>query len=248
MEWQARPVGKRPVRPGEILSFDGATEYDGDFSNKKVRILGAEGSRFIRCKFENTEAKNAQLGGGRIQSEYIECSFDGSKLPLFAGRARFERCTFRNADLSGWMCFAVEVVDCVFSGTIRDSFFNGTVPPGDRDIGRIKNEFHGNDFTHAQLIGVSFRTGIDLKAQLLPSGPEYLYLTDAPSTIRHLRAVVEEWKDAEKRTFANARLNVFENAVEGGQQQLLLRPADYPIRRPGHAELLELLKTAASIR
>jgi hypothetical protein len=34
------------------------------------------------------------------------------------------------------------------------------------------------------LIDVSFRTGIDLSQQRLPSGPDYLYLPNAAETMR----------------------------------------------------------------
>jgi uncharacterized protein YjbI with pentapeptide repeats len=107
-------------------------------------------------------------------SRYINCSFNRATITSIApGSARFEGCTFLDADLTHFLSHTVEFVDCEISGIVRQAFFSGTVPPDDvASLGRKTNEFRGNDFASATLVDVVFRTGIDLSLQKLPEGWE----------------------------------------------------------------------------
>ena len=49
---------------------------------------------------------------------------------------------------------------------------------------RRRNEFRDNDFAELELLDVSFRTGIDLDLQRLPSGQRYTLLPDAAGARR----------------------------------------------------------------
>jgi hypothetical protein len=83
---------------------------------------------------------------------------------------------------------------------MRHSFFNGTVPEDQRAfVGRERNEFRGNDFSGMKLEDVSFRIGIDLTQQCLPSGPEYLYLPEAAVAVQRARTEVVQWDDLDRR-------------------------------------------------
>jgi hypothetical protein len=138
-------------------------------------------------------------------------------------------------------------VDCVFSGKLRKTVFNGTVKPEDQSVvGRHTNEFRGNDFSRAKLEDVSFRTGIDLERQKLPEGPSYLYLPDAEAAIQAVRREVIAWSDLDLRQEAMATLNALTVELEGGQRQLLLdihKPADR-----GDRAVQELLKAFSGLR
>ena len=155
-------------------------------------MFSAVGCRFEGCIFNDINTLNAGFGNGQEQSEYINCSFDNARMDrIGGGLARFVGCTFRNVDIGDWICFAVELVDCTFSGKISNAIFNGTVPARYRKfVGREKNEFKGNDFSAMEFMEVAFRTGIDLTKQRLPSGPEYVYLPDAASTVTRARQSV----------------------------------------------------------
>jgi len=164
------------VDPNSIrrLVFD-HEELDGsDFSGRHLDQFVSIGSRFQSCRFAKMRIDDGSFGAGRETSEYLDCTFDGSMIrSAVGGNYRFVRCSFRNIDLRDWFCFCVEVVDCVFTGTLRKVVFNGTVPKDQRkDAGRERNRFEGNDFSGAVLIDVDFRTGIDLHRQKFPPGFE----------------------------------------------------------------------------
>ena len=119
------------------------------------------------------------------------------------------------------LAFAVEFVECVFSGRGEKIVFNGTVPERSRAAaGRAVNEFRDNDFAEMQLRDISFRTGIDLTKQKLPSGPDYIYVGEARVAIARTRAIVSQWDDDKQRTSALALLRRLDSEAERGQEQL----------------------------
>jgi hypothetical protein len=169
------------------------------------------------------------FGAGHDLSEYLDCQFDASHIRFGpGGNARFVHCSFRDVDLQEWMCSTVELVDCTFSGVLRSAIFHGAVPP-DRQkvVGRVRNEFSGNDFSACRLVDVGFRSGIDLDAQVLPRGPEYLYLRRAEQAVAATRKRVEAWDDPSKRSQVAGFMRLLELNVAGGQKQLLLSADTY---------------------
>ena len=141
------------------LVIDGESLIHEDYSGIRLQNLSVIGSSFDHCSFERISVKSASLGSGRRLSVYRDCSFDGARMQFFAGGVcRFERCSFRDVVLRRWFCIEVEFVNCVFSGRLIGSVFNGTVPEGDREwVGRELNEFWGNDFSQTSLEDVGFR-------------------------------------------------------------------------------------------
>lgn len=202
--------------------FDRSRLADSDFSGRTLSRFTSVGSTFERCRFDGARLTSVGFGSGKETSLYRDCSFDRARLTMVpGGYARFENCSFRNVDIRQWFCFAVELVNCTFTGRIRKAFFNGTVPEDDRDVaGRTRNEFRGNDFSGCRLDDVAFRTGIDLRAQRLPDGPPYLYLYDAASVIPEVRRHVVVLEDLQLRKAALPILQTWELELEGGQQQL----------------------------
>jgi uncharacterized protein YjbI with pentapeptide repeats len=201
-----------------------------DYSYRKLMQFGTIGSCLEKCKFDGAQIDCAQFGAGREMSEFIDCSFDGARMEMGPGGcARFVRCSFRDVSLHNWMCFEVELIDCVFSGRLRRGIFNGTVRAEKRVfLGREHNEFHGNDFSNMDLIDVTFRTGIDLTQQRLPSGSEYLYLTDAAAAVERAKSGLIGWQgDQELRRVALVIVDGLQKSVERGQRQMLLRADDY---------------------
>jgi hypothetical protein len=100
-------------------------------------------------------------------------------------------------------------VDCVFAGRVENSKFSGRpwgpwapllVPP------RAKNEFRGNDFRGAGLAYVSFSHGIEIDAQLWPTGPDYARIRDLPRAIERVRRDVATDANEKRR---HARLAAF---------------------------------------
>jgi hypothetical protein len=224
-----RVVGRGKIDPKKSVVLSREKLREADFSGRRLEYFSSEASRLEACRFDKARIESASFGAGRAPSEYLECSFDGARIRFGPGGfARFVRCSFRDVDLRDWFCFAVELVDCVFTGRLRHSFFNGTVPEDQRAfVGRKGNEFRGNDFSGMKLEDVSFRTGIDLTQQRLPSGPEYIYLPDPATAVQRARAEVVHWDDLDRRREAMVFINGLEEDVEKGQRQLLLRPDDY---------------------
>jgi hypothetical protein len=229
MSFHARSAGRTPIDHNSHIVLDHEDLRSVDFSRRRLAQFSAVGSRLRSGRFDNTRIESASFGAGREPSEYIECSFDGSHIRFGpGGYARFVRCSFRNVDLRDWFCFAVELIDCTFTGRLRRAFFNGSVPEDKQAVlHRERNEFRGNDFVDMNLLDVGFRTGIDLTKQRLPTGPSYLFVADATSAVQRARSEVIGWEELEVRQLAIAIIKTLEDAVQGGQQQLLLRAENY---------------------
>src|SRR6185436_16498701 len=88
-----------------------------DYSNRKLMQFSAVGCRFEACDFSGVDITDASFGAGQLQSEYYECNFNDARMHMSAGGyARFVRCSFQDVDIRHWTCFAVELIDCAFSG------------------------------------------------------------------------------------------------------------------------------------
>jgi hypothetical protein len=216
-----------------------------DYRGLELLQFSAEGMRFERCAFDGSVIRSGSFGAGQATSEYVGCSFNDAKIHMGpGGYARFVDCTFENVAIDSWLCFAVELVGCSFSGQLRKAVFNGCVPPEKRNIaGRSTNQFEGNDFSRAELLDVAFRTSIDLSKQRLPSSPEYTYLEDAPSTVRQARRAFNALDDPEERKRVRGVLAVMEEDVAAGQSQLIIRVNDYP--RASRPPIQRLLQAAS---
>ncbi|RLK22579.1 hypothetical protein DER29_0414 [Micromonospora sp. M71_S20] len=243
-----------------------------DYSAQGLTGLVGIGACFERCRFEGLRFQDVALGSGMELSQYVECSFDGAVLTGTAGYSQFVGCTFREAEIRDLTANYLEIVDCVFTGRIRSTTFWGAPPPGSAEgfasdlaflakQGRTEppgyralalresNEFHGNDFSEADLIGVAFRYGVDLSRQRLPTASDYLYLPDAETALhRALSLLADQPADDLHARVERSLRRMLDREVGNGQRQLLFREADYKSRgvlKP-HARLMfELLRKAA---
>ncbi|MFA4965659.1 MAG: hypothetical protein WC709_08515 [Thermoleophilia bacterium] len=247
MQWRVRAWRRDPnERPLNRRLFERAELVGEDLSDLTLEQFYADGSRFRECHFERMVVASAVLGSNHsgAASEYLECVFDGARLTMASdGYSRFVRCSFRDVVITDWICFSLELVDCDFTGArLEECVFNGEVPRKDaRRLKRTRNEFHGNDFSGAELIGNDFRTGVDLSLQKLPQGPDYFYVPDLAEAVRIGRAHMADFDDSELRENVEVELNLAEENVGGGQLQALFRPKDIPARdRGGLNALIEL--------
>jgi uncharacterized protein YjbI with pentapeptide repeats len=226
----------------EHQNLDGA-----DFSGRRFLNFTAVASAFVDCRFDRSTFKQACFGGGTGQSSYLRCSFDQTRITAVApGNARFERCNFSGSVLTEFFAHDVEMIGCSFSGTFKKGLLHGR--PLEPDVvGRSQNSFYDNDFRAMDLQDVSFRNGIDLDRQLLPSGPPYLFVPSAENAVAEARADVLAWRDLEARRAALAILQGLESDVEGGQRQLLYRADTFGGRMRKAAEAVaELLARHAA--
>jgi len=204
------------------------TLTDESFAGRAFDDLTSTNCTFVRCDFSGISARQASLGGGNEHSRYDSCVFDGARLRMStAGHATFVNCSFRGAVITDWECHAVSLIDCVFTGRLRNCTFDGRLPDDYRAyLGRDDNEIRGNDFTGAAMAKVYFLRGVDLAAQRLPTGPEYFHLADAPAAVAGVRAEIETWP-AEKRRTAEFFLRGFDRMIADGQRQIFGRRDDY---------------------
>jgi len=229
MRIEAKSKGRITIRDDQRVVLDHARLYGENYSDRNLMQFASIASRLEGCHFNNTSIQSAAFGSGREMSEFIDCIFNGARMNMGPGGfARFVRCSFRNVEIRNWICFAVEMVDCKFSGRLQTAIFNGRVKEDMQAMaGRLYNEFYGNDFSEMELVDVTFRTGIDLTKQILPSGKNYLYLPDAITAVNRAKAQLIGWDDPQNRRIAMAFIKALEYTLAGGQHQMLLRASDY---------------------
>jgi hypothetical protein len=156
---------------------------------------------------------------------YQDCRFDFSRMREAAGGpARFERCSFESVRIDLFLCHATEFVDCRFSGRL-----SGYLTGRRQMIGRLvcaETRTNSAAMTFlAPLCDLSFRTGIDLSLQKLPTAPEkYFYSRRPELCIRALREKASVWRpdDPEDRKEVFSFIQVLEWELEGGQKELLI--------------------------
>ncbi len=228
MRIEARSKGRITITADQRVVLDHARLDSENYSGRTLLQFASIGSHLRACNFDKVRIQSASFGSGRETSEFVECTFNGARMDMGPGGfSRFVRCSFQDVTVRNWICFAVEMIDCTFSGRLDTAIFNGAVLEDEQAlIGRASNEFHGNDFSAMDFRDVSFRTGIDLTKQILPSGEDYLYLPRAASAVAQAKSRVARWDDGEMRRGAGAMIQGLEYALLGGQQQLLLRASN----------------------
>ncbi|HEX8525019.1 MAG TPA: hypothetical protein VF669_22400 [Tepidisphaeraceae bacterium] len=249
MKYEARLVNQVGLPQDQRVVLDHVRLTGQDYSGRKLMQFCTIGCRLERCRFAGACIEDAQFGAGREMSEYIECVFDSAQLIGLGGRCRFVGCSFRDIEGSNWIFNKAEVINCTFTGRLRKAIFSGTVPQQfQADLGRERNEFRGNDFSGIELIDVTFRAGIDLTKQRLPSGHQYLYLPNASDAVNRAKAEVVNWPDSKDRRTAVAILDGLAADVQSGQRQLLLRADEYygfkSLTREGVEKALALLRSS----
>lgn len=214
-----------------VLLLDRVTVRDADFRHAAFDRFSPNGCVFERCDFRS-EAFGEQwqaLFTSRRQGVFRDCRFDGADLSgVRPGQTRFERCSFADANLDGWLSACAEFVDCRFSGRLRGVTFHGRPwGPGIQrlDPARATNAFRGNDFTNADLLNTVFVNGIDVRAQTWPAGDDYVVVDRIHQRFTRGRQRVLEWRDHESRNDALSMLQEIA-FVYGQQREILARRVD----------------------
>jgi uncharacterized protein YjbI with pentapeptide repeats len=166
---QRKPrVDLTSVDPNFLRKSHRAQDWSGQQFDNFVPV----GCAFDSCSFQACNFVRACFGGGMEDTRYVNCTFDRSFIRAKApGNATFESCSFLNVEVIEFLGHAIEMINCKFTGVIRNTFFNGQIlADAAAELGRERNRFEGNDFSGARFLDVSFRTGIDLSKQKLPIG------------------------------------------------------------------------------
>ena len=225
-----RAGGRFEMPDGGRVEFRGARFREVDFRDLRFHLFIGNASVFTDCNFQKVRIDAGHLGN-LGQTVFEGCRFDRANLvgvdPLYA---RFERCNFDNANLREWRAYGAEFVDCHFAGRIVEAKFGGRLSPSVAtriQPPRIRNEFRGNDFRDATLVACSFFDGIDLSAQVLPAGDEYILLDRISDRILKVRSEIAGWKDDQAREAALLMLLVIEPETRG-QDYFFARREDLP--------------------
>jgi hypothetical protein len=175
------------------------------FSGLRLHHFAAERARFVDCDFSRIEVEWLPFFGGA--STFVGCNFTGARIADL-DRVRLEGCDFSYAKLDGWFTWRADIIGCRFAGPLRRVVFVGHSP----DESRRRNDIRGNDFREAEFDDVDFRTGtgIDLDAQLLPSGPEYVRIRSIEIAAQKARAILSAWDDSGRQAEALAAVDRIE--------------------------------------
>lgn len=236
-------------RGGRSLVTHGGRIVDEDFSGRHLEQFSPDGTAFVRCRFDGVVIDSASFGAGMRDSRYVDCSFNGARLRMFSvGFARLERCSFEDVRIRDFFATGLELVECVFSGRMERGWLDAGVLEEDAvELGRERNEIRGNDFSRLKFVDFGFAGGVDLTAQKLPAGPEYVYIGDFPAAVRRAREAMLAESDLDLRREAFSFIQLWEMEVRGGQRQQLLREADYSRNaRPVFRRLVETMTTPSS--
>jgi uncharacterized protein YjbI with pentapeptide repeats len=214
--------------PATTVLLRDQTVAGEDFSRQKLDRFMAVNCVFTRCDFSGVAAKEFVFGGGKQPSSYVDCVFDGARLTgTGADIASLRSCSFRGVRISKWECRTVDLIDCTFTGTLRDCVFDGV--PLKRlaeQRGKAENTLTGNDFSGCELIGVDFNAGVDLDRQKLPTGPAYLWIAELGPAVTALSAAAADWGTADP-SGARAVVSFLGKAADKGQASFFARVADY---------------------
>jgi uncharacterized protein YjbI with pentapeptide repeats len=222
-------IGKAEIDPNELLTVKKQNLKKADFSRRKLKDFCSINSHFEDCNFENMRVDCFRTGSGLELSEYINCSFDGSRFKkVMAGYARFINCTFRNTVIKDMFSFQADFINCIFSGKMKGVVINGSVPKEMRlAFGKEKNEIYGNDFSGVEMDDVGFRTGVDLSQQKLPESDDYLYLPNSAIILNQAKEIIiNEWPDSGMKEWALAQIQGAQDDVARGQNQILFNRND----------------------
>ena len=232
----------------EAFSFKDATVADTEVVGGSFHHYYDIRSTFDRCTFRGTKFRGGTFGSVRPpepQIVYRDCVFDAVQI----GRGvqfhdvRFERCQFRRGRIEGLISRQCEFVDCTFSGRLVDCEFEATTTrvPG---AVRPTNEFRGNDFSQADIVGGGFLFGIDLDDQVLPTGDDYLVLDHPAAREAAVTRMVEAWPPSAERELA---LRVLEPwPPTASQRKVLIRRCRYLASNPALGK--RLLRALVDVR
>jgi uncharacterized protein YjbI with pentapeptide repeats len=185
-----------------------------DFSGIRFERFRAEACVFVDCNFSRITSRTGGTLGYYPGSTYVGCNFHKADLRRISpGWARFERCAFTDVRMRDWMADNASFVDCVFSGRIVRSAFYGrrTFLYPDETTSPPPNEVIGNDFANAELVDVSFRSGVDLSRQRLPDGPNYILVDRWPQRVERARQEIESWSNGSLKRTALHVLDIYWN-------------------------------------
>jgi Pentapeptide repeats (9 copies) len=195
-----------PKQPDDerVVALHRATITAVDFRSAQFDKFTLGGCLFDRCDFRGLklDRRLAPLFAALPRSVFRDCRFDGADLRRAQlGQSRFERSTFDDARLEDSDLAAAEFIGCRFAGPMARVTFHGAPTSAHAkrmDPPRPRNEFRGNDFRDADLLDVSFVTGIDMDRQRFPEDELHVRVGRFPRALSRARAEINDWYERER--------------------------------------------------
>lgn len=209
------------------IDLKAETIYAKSYAGLVLSRWSASGCRFFDCDFTNMRIKEMGFGVGSSPTLYERCVFDGSKYVQVAGLlCDFLDCSFEGVNFNKVQFVKSSFRHCRFAGTLSDVVFWGSIPPEMiRYYPARRIEFTDNDFSRCALQGVSFKGGIDLPRQRLPTSPSYSIVRADPRSLEHASEEVDRWPDDE-RTFGRMMMEILAAEASLGQSLVFVREED----------------------
>lgn len=251
---KVKKIDGPPFDKSQVFVLKNVNSQNDNYSGKKIHSFVVVKSHFSQCQFKNLSVEDMCFGcSGEISSVedfkiehtsiYEDCNFDGSRLDgIWAGHAKFIRCSFRNVYIRDLNFGDCQFIDCVFSGKLhRINFF------GKPRMSRRKfNEFRGNDFSEVEFFDTGFRGGIDLTKQKFPQSDRYIYAYNGIDFINKLKAALSQIQNEKLKKQVNTVIKVCEYFLKEGQKQLFLIADELTDDIALQKEVISIVRNAAN--
>jgi uncharacterized protein YjbI with pentapeptide repeats len=185
---------------------------DSLFGRTDFREVHIEASNFSNCTFSRCDFRDAYLNTSRWSKSgsFENVVFHRSNLSrVIFGFPIFRKCSFENCKLSTTQFDASQFYHTRFVGPIESIFFKGKLDPPfgwfekliySKKKYSIFNPMENVDFSQAELRGVSFLNGIDLRKCKFPKGDNYLLVTNPARTYKIAAELVRnKWNGEDQR-------------------------------------------------
>ena len=202
-----------------VVDYDDLTLFNGHvegrhFGRRKAVDIRLMNSEFINCTFDHWTVRNITRVGRNSYARFIGCTFSHLRASYMrTGGVEYINCQFKDAIVKRWDLTRGTWRNCTFTGTIREGVVWGyahTSPDHE------PNECVGNDFSGLSYCGLEFRGGVDLSANSLPTGDDYVLIHDAAHRLTHVRDHAHHTSDHQVEVLASLALD---NAVLGPGQE-----------------------------
>lgn len=148
------------------------------FKDINANRLTDHGNKFVNCTFEDVDFTKSILGYDG--SKYEKCVFKNCDLSTADFiKAQFDYCIFDESKLNGVDFNVSSFIECEFRGELDDVWFRGdyALPSSKRHFGEFrKNTMEGVDFRGCKLSWLTFTGNVPLNNVLLPKDDFVFYL------------------------------------------------------------------------
>jgi hypothetical protein len=172
----------------KVVRLDG-----GEHRGKTFDLKGAdhvslkEEGVFKRCVFKGLRAYVSLALG-----KYYDCRFEECRLrELYLWESSLRRCKFVDVRIHQLFSDEADIVDCVFSGSIRDGIVRPNSPHPSVASTKRPRQIVGNDFSQCELGSYVFRGGVDLRLQRFADVGDECLVFDGPAFLERAQSSLE---------------------------------------------------------